>query len=127
MKRGRISEAEASLIKKLFSSGKYSVSELASNLERSEDSIKQLLGLETHKEPKRIYNYSFEHIKANLDRGECKFYLPKDLTMEDVEEIVASIYAHYGFEQFEFEEIEIPSNYESIRRAVYEEPLFDSD
>ena len=96
--RGKISEAEKSLIRKLYAK-EFTLEDISTETERGIDTIKSVLGLEVSTKSPRMATYSgFDTIEATLDRGQVKFYLPKNLTAEDLELIVTAMYDHFDQE-----------------------------
>lgn len=128
--RGKISEAQRSLVKKLYEKYNMSIEDIAEQVSRSVDSVKVILGMAPSPEPKTrtAFTPGYEQITATLDRGDVKFYLPKDLTDEDVEGIIDAIVVHYGLQTADdiLMEIEperktrLPDKYEKMRRIIEE-------
>lgn len=132
--RGKVSEAQRSLVKKLYENYKMSPEDIAEQLGRSVNSVNAILGLETAPEQKTrtAFTPGYEQLTVDLDRGQVKFYLPKDLTEEDVEMVLDTIVLHYGLETTDsipMEEIEIvnPKDKFAVMRQIIEETALEAE
>lgn len=129
--RGKLSEAEKALIRKLHNQCNYEVAQLAEEFERSETIIKIVLGMEVQETKTRTsFGHGYDQIPVELDRGQIKFYLPKDLTIEDVHKVVDAMYDYYQMNG-EDEIIEIQSKpldkFALMRKIIEEEALDDEE
>jgi hypothetical protein len=136
--RGKISEAEKAMARKLYNHFSFTVEDIAVELERSENSIRSILGLEVVSETpvrtRTAYGHGYESLTVELDRGEIKFYLPKELTENDAQKVIDAIYEHYNFLPDDFgsqeDDIFIPSKPEdkfAIMRRIIEEEAIDEE
>lgn len=128
--RGKISDVQKSLIKKMWNTATFTVEELAAHFNRTPEAINVVLGFAEANETKAINYHTYEKLSVELDRGELKFYLPKDLTAEDVDRIVQEIYSHFEIETLVVDEeiIDIPydstnDRFAMMRQIIEEEAL----